>query len=132
MSEITREQLAETQQVEEAVDAAIGDRPESIAEKLERLAQAEEKVRQAQADQQRAAGHPDAARAMEQAAGIKKAIERQGDQAKSETRKSLEEALRLAQEKSKAALQLPAGPPDMAAQAKVSQEAAEAPPACTA
>lgn len=77
LAQMADRQLQAAQQVQEAVQNAMAARPESIAKRLERLAQAEEKVRQAAADQQRAAGRPEAAQAMDLAAGIRKALQKQ-------------------------------------------------------
>lgn len=83
LAALTGEQLDEATQARQAVEDAIRSRPESMAERLQRLAQAEEKVRQAAAEQQRAAGRPEAARAMQLADGVRQALElqRRADQA---------------------------------------------------
>jgi len=74
LADLAAQQLQQVEQAEQAVDKAIADRPESFGERLDRLARAAEEVQKAAVDQQRAAGRPEAARAMDLIAGIEKAI----------------------------------------------------------
>jgi len=59
---------------EQGVENALAQTPRPIAQRMERLARAAEEVQKAQAEQARAAGHPQAAAAMELASGIRKAL----------------------------------------------------------
>jgi hypothetical protein len=215
LAQMADQQLQAAGQVQEAIQNAMAAQPEPMAQRIDRLSQAEEKVQQAAADQQRAAGRPEAAQAMDLAAGIRKAIQKQdaadraaealgkrpdaspleavtkqqdvsqaaaqlakqasGDapgkeegkdqgqadgqepanpvakelkqaeksgreaardllvakpqeaqNARAQTRKALQEALRLANEQAAHAAEAPAGTPDAAAQARTGQEAAAA------
>ena len=204
LAELADHQLQQVQQAEQAVENAIAARPESIGQRLDRLDRAEEMVRQAASDQQRAAGRPEAAKAMDLVAGIERALAMQGEadraaqaladrpatsplgaiskqqqvaqaadelakqaakepqgepasskpiaealqnaeqsargaakdlmdakreeagQARSETRRSLEEALKLAKQAERKAAEVPAGPPSAALQQRVGEEIAVA------
>ena len=77
LAALAGKQLEQATEARQAVENVVENRPESLAERLQRLAQAEEKVRRAAAEQQRAAGRPEAAEAMELAAGIQRAVELQ-------------------------------------------------------
>ncbi|MFC1596805.1 hypothetical protein ACFL5Q_02555 [Planctomycetota bacterium] len=77
LAALSGEQFDEATQARQAVEAAIDSRPESMAERLQRLARAEQKVRQAAAEQERAAGRPEAARAMDLADGVRETLELQ-------------------------------------------------------
>jgi len=77
LAALTGEQFDEATQARQTVEAAIESRPESMAERLQKLARAEQKVRQAAAEQERAAGRPKAAQAMELADGVRQTLELQ-------------------------------------------------------
>ena len=77
LAQMADQQLQAAGQVQEAIQNAMAAQPEPMAQRIDRLSQAEEKVQQAAADQQRAAGRPEAAQAMDLAAGIRKAIQKQ-------------------------------------------------------
>lgn len=79
LAQLADQQLQQVQQAEQAVENALAARPESIGARLDRLDRAEEMVRQAASDQQRAAGRPEAARAMDLVAGIERAIAMQNE-----------------------------------------------------
>ena len=65
LAKMAAEQLQEVGDVQQPLEDAIANRPESIAEKLNELANAAEKVGQAKQEQQRASGKPEAAEAMD-------------------------------------------------------------------
>jgi hypothetical protein len=77
LAQLADQQVQAARQAQEAVENVIAAQPESMEKRMERLTEAEEKVRQAATDQQRAAGRPEAAQAMDLAAGIRKALEKQ-------------------------------------------------------
>ncbi|MHC4875094.1 MAG: coiled-coil domain-containing protein [Planctomycetota bacterium] len=77
LSELTSEQLAKVDAAQESVDAAITAAEQTVAERLEQLNEAREKVADAAAQQQKAAGRPEAAASMELARAINKAAQQQ-------------------------------------------------------
>lgn len=86
LAALSGEQLDVAKDARQAVEQAVDRRPASIGERLERLSAAARKVREASAEQQRASGRTDAARAMELAVGIEEALrqQEQADRAASE------------------------------------------------
>ncbi len=77
LEQVGGQQLAKVEQSGQEVGRELAKAVDSLADRLQRLAEAQEKVAQAQADQQRAAGRPEKARAMELAEKIRKALEQQ-------------------------------------------------------
>lgn len=75
------QQLGKVSPVREAVDQAVAQAEAPISEKMQRLAAAEKAVREAQVAQQRAAGRPAAADAMQMADTLREA---QGEQARAD------------------------------------------------
>ena len=79
LAAVTGQQLQQATDALEAVESSIENRPESMAQRLNRLAKAAEKVQQAALEQHRAAGRPEAARAMELADEIRDALRLQDE-----------------------------------------------------
>ncbi len=77
LAALSGEQLDVAKDARQAVEQAVDQQPGSIGERLERLSAAARKVRAASAEQHRAGGRTDAARAMELAAGIEEALRQQ-------------------------------------------------------
>lgn len=86
LAALSGEQLDVANDARRAVEQAVDQRTESIGKRLEQLSAASRKVREASAEQQRAGGRPNAARAMELAAAIEEALRQQAqaDRAASE------------------------------------------------
>jgi hypothetical protein len=74
LATVSKEQLGHVETARSAVEKSLAERPKSLAERIERLSEAEAKVDQAFSQQQRAAGRPGAAAAMELAEKIKQAM----------------------------------------------------------
>ncbi len=83
LAEVAGEQLRQVRAAQQAVEKAMAEGEESLGRRLERLQRAEDAVRKAEADQHRAAGRPEAARALDLVAEIKKAaaLQREADRA---------------------------------------------------
>ena len=77
LSEMTSEQLAKVDAAQESVEAAIAAADQTVAERLQQLSEARDKVADAAAQQQKAAGRPEAAASMELARAINKAAQQQ-------------------------------------------------------
>jgi hypothetical protein len=77
LAQLARQQAQQVQAVRQAVEKKLADRLDSVGQKLERLAQAEDKVAEAAAQQQRAAGRPEAAETRQLAHKIARALELQ-------------------------------------------------------
>ena len=80
LTPLAQQQAQQVREVRQAVEKKLAERLDSVGQKLERLAQAEDKVAEASAQQQRAAGRPEAAQARQLAHKIARALELQ-DQA---------------------------------------------------